>query len=195
MPLRIRVEHTGQLPTNLAAAFDRAMLQAARDSQQIVVNAARQNARVATGALRRSITADEPEVTGGQIVAAVGAGGSGAPYAKGVEFGTGIFSEADDSTHAPIVIRPIRAKALAWPGAAMGAPGGMYRRLSGSLRTSVRRGLASGRLSAGDVFVFARKVTQMGQPPRPFLRPALEESRGAIVERFRAAIRAVFGGG
>ncbi len=194
MPLRVRVESTRSLPRNLADRFDTELLAAAKQSQRIVVNRARQNAPTKTGTLRRSITADEVTVANGSIIAAVGAGGSGAPYAKGVEYGTGIYSTAEGAPRRPIVIVPIHAKALAWPGRAMGAPGGQYRRLSGSLRTSVRRSLAAGSLRAADVFVFAKRVVQQGQRPRPFLRPALDDSTSEIIAAFGAAIRRALGG-
>lgn len=194
MPIRMRVDIPRNLPTNLAERIAKEIPQAMRQSQVAVVNEARTRAPVRTGALRRSITAEDPKIEGTTITGAVGAGGAGAPYAKGVEYGTGVYSTAPDSSHSPIMIRPIHAKALAWPNAAMGAPGGQFRRLSGGLRTGVLRQLQSGKLAPNQVFVFAKKVVQQGQRPRPFLRPGLEAAEPTITRIFGRIIDRALGG-
>ncbi len=187
--MRIRFEG----PSGSDPKIDRALVWAVRELQQRTVDRAREVAAVKTGTFRRSITAEEPEVQPGRIVGAVGAGGAGAPYAKAHEYGTGVYSEADDSKRQPIVILPVRRKALAWPAPAMGAPGGPFRRLSGSLRTPVLRRLQQGKLKPSQVYVFARRVVQQGQRPHPTLRRAFEESMNYVDQVVQEALRKVWG--
>ena len=164
-----------------------------RESQIAVTNRARELAPVKTGTLRRSIGMEQPVVTATGVTGEVFAGGAGAPYARALEYGTGVHSEAPDSKRQPIVIVPVRAKALAWPQGWLGAPGGQYRRLSGNLRTGVLRKLQTGKFTPAQVFIFRKKVIQQGIRPRSFMRQAIEDSGGQILDFIRQGMARVTG--
>ena len=94
-----------------------------------------------TGHLFRTIRPGRVDRHGGEIKA----GGTRlVGYARAVELGSG-----------PHVIRPRKAKVLAWGGS---------RRLSGSLRTGSRP------------THFARKVNHPGSRAKPYLRPGLQKA-------------------
>lgn len=76
------------------------------------------------------------------------------PYAKAVEFGSGLYGPRRRKYE----IKPKRGGFLAWPANAGG------RRLSGRARTN-----------AGPM-VYARRVMHPGVKPRPFLIPAAKEA-------------------
>jgi hypothetical protein len=180
---------------DLDEALRRELAAAARRGQVRLVDEARRRAPTATGALRRSIAAGPVRWEGETLTAEVLAGGVGAPYAAAVEYGTGTRSTAPDSPRRPIVIVPMRRKALAWPRPELGPPGGPARRLSGALRTHLQRALAEGRMRATEVYVFARRVVQMGQAPRPYLAPALEAVVEAILDDLADAVERAWSGG
>lgn len=144
------------------------MLKAAKQGARLMATRARMRAAVRTGDLRRSISGDA-RWDGDDLVIEVRAGGQGAPQARWMELGTGVNSIDPNSPKQPIVIKPVKAKALAWP------KSGKFVRLSGELRTPVKKALAAGTLKAGDVFHFAQRVVQPGLKPRPYLKPAVEE--------------------
>ena len=74
-----------------------------------------QNGSVDSGAMLNSTEARPVESDRHHAVAAVG---PAVWYGALVEYGTGVFSEAPGASRQPIVIRPVNAKALFWPGAA-----------------------------------------------------------------------------
>lgn len=100
-----------------------------------------------TGHLGRSIRPGTVDPRGAWVHAKT-------PYARAVEFGSGLYGPA----HRKYPIVPKRGKLLAWPANAGG------RRLSGRARSN-----------AGPM-VFARKVMHPGVKPRPFLIPAAKEA-------------------
>lgn len=127
-----------------------------------------------TGNLGRTIRVGR--VTDGD--AEVRAGGTAkVGYAAYVEFGTG-----------PHIIRPVRAKVLAWPATAAG------RRLTGSARSSIRRGFVAGLGGSGGVRLvgsrrgksrrsgpggatnwrYAMVVHHPGTRPKPYLVPGVK---------------------
>lgn len=184
--IRARVEKPKGRPLS-ASALERVLTSAVNATLLDIANAARDNVPTRTGAVRRSITVETATNEGGVIRGAVGAGGQGAPYAKGVEFGTGVYSEADDSSHRPIVIRPLKpGGVLAWPNVTAGPAGGKFRRLSGAIRSRYR--------STPGLMAFARFVVQQGNRPRPFLRTAFAEKAPGLVDRIAAGLAALFGG-
>jgi hypothetical protein len=190
MPVKIRVEVPSKLPD--FSKWDQLLKAAIIDSQQIVVNQARQNIsrNTKTGTARRSITAEDLQISGTKIVAPIGAGGAGAPYARGLEEGTGLWGPK----HARYPILPVKAKALAWPSANMGAPGGKFRRLSGNLRSGVLRALRTGRMPHGFAYVVRKSVSHPGHKPMPFLVPALDQSISKILDHIQKVIDTVLGG-
>lgn len=188
---RLRVERSGPAVPG-PRELERVQQEALRDLQRRTANEARERVAVATGAARRSIVEEPVEATANGYRAAVSAGGTGAPHARWLEFGTGVFSVDPDSPRQPIVIVPVRRKALAWPRRSLGPRGGPNLRLSGALRTHVRRKLQRGQLRPSDVFVFARRVVQQGQLPRPFLGPAfaaVQREAVAIIRQHFARLR------
>jgi hypothetical protein len=191
--IRVTVRYPPPRPP-VQARLTRELVAAMQQETLEIANDARDRAPAKTGALRRSITALQVRVAGSRIIGGVSAGAPGAPYAKAVEFGTGVFSEAPDSPRQPIVIVPVRARALAWPRPSLGPPGGPNLRLSGAIRTHIRRKLLAGALRPEQVFVFAKRVVQQGRPPRPYIRPAVEARRDSLLAAAKAAVRRAFGG-
>lgn len=181
---RARVE--GSWTPGDADRLTAALVQAMREAQLLVVDEARDRAPGKTGALRRGITAEEPEVVGNTVRGVVGAGGQGAPYAPYLEYGTGARGEEPTG---PYVIRPRFKRALAWPAPALGMPGGPFRRLSGTLRTSVRRKLQAGTLRYADVLIVRKRVVHPGIAPRPFLRPAVAAVADRVPDLIDRAVR------
>lgn len=179
---------TGPADFDYAREVDKQMQWAMREAQLLVANRARDNIAVATGAARRSITIEPAQVEGNRIIGAVGAGGMGAPYAKVIEYGSGIYSEADDSTHQLIIIRPVHAKALRFVRGDVGPRGNEFLRLSGTPRTWVQRYLQRGIFKPTDIYLFRQKVVQLGHKPRPFLRPAFEDSQDEIMQLVDQAV-------
>lgn len=191
--IRFTIEgDTGPTDFDYTREVDKQMIWAMREAQLLVANKARDNIAVATGTARRSITVEPVQVEGNRIIGAVGAGGMGAPYAKVIEYGSGIYSEAEDSTHQLIIIRPVHAKALRFVSsgnmADLGGRGGEYFRLSGTPRTWVQSYLKKGILKPTDIYLFRQKVVQLGHKPRPFLRPAFEESREEVLQLVDEAV-------
>lgn len=85
-------------PTKAQVAMLRGMDVAMRDA----ANQAKMQTPVDTGLLRASISS-ESRVDGSDVVGVVG---TNKEYAKPVEYGTGVFSEAPDSRHTPFFPPP-----------------------------------------------------------------------------------------
>lgn len=146
--------------SEMKSAMTRATLTVERSAKKVVP--------VDTGHLRRSITHEVKAAPGG----VVGKVGSNVPYAKAVEFGTGLLSEAPDGKggrHYP-------------PPAALDG-------------WAIRHGFHTGSRSdaAGDVAAspgsLGWMISQMigrrgGLRPRPYLRPAIKENLTAINKEF-----------
>jgi hypothetical protein len=114
---------------------------------------AKRAAPVDTGRLRSSINVRFIGRMAGEV-------GTSLPYAPAVEFGSGIHGER----RRPYIIRPKRAKVLAW-----------------------RPGSYGGGFGGGGM-VFAREVKHPGVRPRPFLLPAWEREKEHVVPALKAAI-------
>lgn len=71
----------------IASRVTPGVIASVRAAQGLIVQEAKNNAPVRTGALRDSIAASEPEETGKTVVGQVGAS---APYSGYIEYGTGI---------------------------------------------------------------------------------------------------------
>jgi len=210
--LKIEMEGTLNLPADVDARLDQELVVAMQQSELVLFSRAQDNVSVKTGTAARSISMEPVEVTAGGVTGGIGAGGAGAPYFGVLEFGSGIYSDMPGAPHQPIVIRPVHAKALAWPKSRMGpnvpqrqdypgggvglaSAGGAYLRLSGSPRAWLLRGIQQGKWAHADVYDYAKKVVQMGRYPQHPLRRALEESVQEITGVVQAALNRVFGGG
>lgn len=154
--LSLRVEGIDVLRKRLDRAarkdLDREMKKATQQAVLLVEAEAKRNVPQVTRALFRSIGA-EVKGRGAKVHGIVHAGGSGAAYARVVEFGS-----------KPHIIRPKRKRALRWriaPGRGKGA------------------------------FAFARWVQHPGTTGQPYMEPALESKRRAIVGRFQRALNRV----
>lgn len=119
-------------------------------SSTTVLNRATKNVTVDRGRLRSSLTKE----TDGSTIPLWAKVGTNVIYAKPVEYGTGIHSEAPDSKGSPYFPPPDALELWA-----------------------VRHGFDSG-------FVVAQIIFNAGGTvPKPYLRPALEDSTGDI-EKF-----------
>lgn len=137
------------------AAASQALSRGALAGGLVIQNHARQhivqNGSVDSGAMLNSTEARLVESDRHHAVVAVG---PAVWYGALVEYGTGVFSEAPGASRQPIVIRPVNAKALFWPGAAHPV----------------------------------NQVIQQGHPPKPFLRPGFDESKGEAVAAMRDSL-------
>jgi hypothetical protein len=171
------------------------MLPVVRKALILINNRQRQLVSVRTGAIRHSIGFEAPTIKSDSVIEGVTfAGGAGAPYAKPHEYGSGLHSEALDSKHQKIIIVPVYAKALAWARSGtgpslpvtnsfarsvnmhLGSVGGPNLRLSGNIRSFVRKALDTGAVKSSSVFNFSQRVVQEGQYPHSFMRRGLAES-------------------
>src|SRR5258708_5220659 len=185
-PFRVKVERPKAAKIPSAKAVLKVLLAAGDETDLDIANDARARIDVKTGAARRSIAVERATVEGNVVRGAVGAGGQGAPYARGLEFGTGVFSEDVGTSRQPVIIRPKKpGGVLAWPNAAMlGPAGGKFRRLSGQLRVGAR--------NIPGAMVFARWVVQMGNQPHPFLGPAHSAKAPGLADRIKAGLARLF---
>ncbi len=117
-----------------------------------------------TGTLGRSITVGRPHVRGRRAYIQVG---TNVPYAPYVEFGTGIYGPRKQ------VIRPVRARALAWQvsGSAIGKLKGR-RALLVAMGVKRRKGRTVRHRPMDQYMVFARYVR--GFPGWHFMQKAFE---------------------
>jgi len=210
MTLRVTIQ--GRPPvlpskSELTSALTEAMV----DASDLVANAARENINVRTGYTRSTIRTMPVQPTANGVQGGVEVGGAG----RFLEDGTATFSTNPDVRHEKYPILPKNKKALAWPGAQGPSPmstgglplsyiqagtpnpsGGHYPpmtgahvRLSGAIRTPIRKLLAAGAIPFNSVYVIRRGVMHPGIRPRPFLAPALKDSLPQIKALLAAAIQ------
>ncbi|GAB4514033.1 MAG: hypothetical protein Kow0047_25750 [Anaerolineae bacterium] len=136
-----------------------------------------------TGTLSRSMAISRPRFEGRRAYIEVG---TNVPYARYVEFGTGIYGPKKQP------IRPVRARALAWhvTGSRIGRAGNLPRLLIASGVTR-RRGRTA-RYRPRDIYlVFARSVR--GFPGWHFMQRAFEvpDSRRYFQSRLQLAVKRI----
>lgn len=164
-----------QLPPSLidTQAFQAEMVRAGQEIGRAVVREAQDNIRTAglvkTAAGIRSVQLGSVTVAGSTITIEVVAGGGGAAYIANFEEGTGLYGPL----HRKYRIAPRFKRALAWPSAAMGPPGGEHRRLSGAFRTQTLRRIQSGQIPIKKAYQFARSVMHPGVKPVHYMANAI----------------------
>ncbi len=181
-------ESTYTLPPWMDQGFDvfENLLRVAHWGGQQMVAQAMDAAPVRSGDTRRSISYQVDVSPAEETITITLDAGANAPQARWMELGTGVHSIDPQSSKQPIIIKAKTAKALAWPRS------GKFVRLSGGLRTPIRRALQGGSMTPNQVFFFAKQVVQQGLKPRPFLKPALDHWAPLIAAAMKAAMQ---GGG
>lgn len=152
-----------------AVALNAAMTIGVNKALLHLTNVAKRRSRKRTHALERSVMMVRARFAGNVLTGKLTAGGSGAPYAVIQDSGSGLYGPK----HAKYPIRPKNKKALAWPSAHMGAPGGQFRRLSGSLRAPVMRKYLAGMLPGA--MTIRASVMHPGVKPDHFLTGVLDD--------------------
>lgn len=152
------------VPQEMQRAITRSVLQIEKDAKGL--------APVFTGHLRRSIT-HEVEARQSEVVGRVG---TNVPYAKAVEFGTGLLSEAPDSGHRRYMPPP--AALDAWAIA------------KGFTVVSARtaRGHAAATPGVYGQIVAWAIYLRGGTKPKPYLRPALKDNLPNVEKEIKAIV-------
>lgn len=175
MPVSASASASGPTPPT-PQQVEESLTRSLRDGQKMIGLAMRQSAgtrsNVRTGAQRRSVEEGQVQKRGNVIEAVVSIGGPGAPYAVAQDQGSGL----EGPNHAKYPIVPVHAKALAWPGPAMGPPGGAYRRASGAFKSHIQRHINAGLFPISVAYVFARKVMHPGVKATRWASAAWEET-------------------
>lgn len=134
---------------------------AIRAGANVFRDAARQAAPVDDGDLKRSIKTSSPNVKKGNVVVNVG---TDVFYARMVEFGTATYYTGNGKT--------------------VGGPYKIPKRLkSGNIGKRTKKALKFGN-------VIVNSVTHPGIKPKPFMRPAFDNSSSAAVAKFAEYVAA-----
>jgi len=186
--------HSAQIERSQPISWSEAFGWAMGESLKAISAKQKAAADIRTGAMRGSIGFDPPNVTSARVEGVTFAGGSGAPYAKAHEYGTGLHSEALDSRHALIVIVPKHARALRFARRGTGASPllGLRPHAGSSSGPNLQ---VSGTLQVRGVVAFARRVVQEGQEPRSYMRKGLEKAADEVMDYVRQAAAKVLGRG
>ncbi len=159
------LESEVQYWATLSSKFDRDLRKLLDSWARFIITEARSRSPKVSGEMARSFY---KEITGdgSEFIARIG---NVADQFHFVEHGTGIFSEAEDSSRSPITARA---------GKRLKIPIGNFRSLRSAPATAQAFEVAPGRVRAGTAFVFRYSVK--GQKPQRILQKVLEELQSKI---------------